>query len=127
MTTPRQSLGAFGEKYAVAHLTRAGYRVVATNARVGRGEIDIVAWDGPTLAFIEVRTRRGTSFGTPEESITARKAERMARLAYQYMEANQLSPTSWRIDVVAIKVAPSGRVSRISVIKSAVGEGGTTG
>lgn len=127
MTTPRKSLGDFGETYAVAHLTRSGYRVIGTKVRLDRGEVDIVAWDGGTLTFIEVRTRRGRRFGLPEESINHRKAQRMARLAYQYMAANHLAPASWRIDVVALEVAPSGRVSRVNVIKSAVGEGGATG
>ena len=124
MPRSRTKLGAFGESYAGSYLGRLGYQVLARNLRLKAGEIDILAQDGETLVFIEVRTRRGGRFGTPEESITISKAARMARLAGEYLLSLEAQPQGWRIDVVAIDVAPDGRVLRLEHIKNAVGEGG---
>ena len=124
MRSSRQSLGAFGEKYARAHLARTGYRILESNVRLPSGEMDIVAEEGSTLVFVEVRTRRGRRLGTPEESITPRKARRLIALADAYLQARSLSPAQWRIDVVAVEVGPDGRVSRLEVLKNAV-EGST--
>ena len=70
--TGRRSLGQRGEALAADYLRRMGYQVLATNFRCQWGEVDIVAMDGSTLVFVEVRTRRGASFGTPQESLTRR-------------------------------------------------------
>ena len=120
MTATRKSLGDFGEKYASAHLVKSGYVILATNVRLPSGEIDIVAQDGDDLVFVEVRTRRGDRFGSPEESITRAKLERLASLGHEYVEAH--GPIDgWRIDVVALDVDRAGRVSRIEVLKSVGG------
>ena len=124
MPRSRIKLGAFGESYARSHLGRLGYQVLASNVRMKSGEIDILAQDGATLVFIEVRTRRGGRFGTPEESISFKKAERLARLAGEHLLSLEAKPQAWRIDVVAIDVAPDGSVLRLEHIKNAVGEGG---
>jgi len=122
LTTPGQKLGAFGESYARAHLARIGYQVIESNVRVKAGEVDILAQEGGDLVFIEVRTRRGSRFGLPVESIRPRKAERMARVAGEYLASHPDSPASWRIDVVAVEVARDGAVSRITVLKRAVAD-----
>ena len=74
-----------------------------------RGEIDLVVRDGPTLVFVEVRTRRGATAGQAEESITPAKGRRLLALALAYLHAHDLpDATDWRIDVVAIWVRPHG-------------------
>ena len=64
----------------------SGYRVIARNWRCAAGEIDIVARDGPVLAVVEVRTRRGRPYGTPEESLTARKQRKLVELGQTYVQ-----------------------------------------
>ncbi len=123
MLSAKQTLGAFGEEYARTHLTALGYRVRGRNIRLKAGEIDILAYEGGALVFIEVRTREvGGRFGTPEESITRVKAERLARVANEYLRTLKVLPVSWRIDIVAMDVTADGRVARIDVLKNAVGE-----
>lgn len=121
MTRSRKSLGAFGESYAVALLTRSGYRVLSRNVRLTSGEIDIVARDGETLVFVEVRTRQSDRFGSPEESVTRAKAQRLIDLGHEYVQAHDVATGEWRIDVVALEVDRKGNVTRADLIKSAVG------
>ena len=123
MSGDRIALGAFGERYARTHLEKAGYRIVEINARLPSGEIDIVAEQGGVLAFVEVRTRRGDRFGIPEESITEAKAQKLIDLGHEYVEAHPEWADRWRIDVAAVEVDGSGRVSRIDVHRNAVDGG----
>ena len=76
-----QALGRHGEQLACDHLRALGYRILARNLRVPPLEIDLVALERRTLCFVEVRTRSGSGFGTPEESIDARKRARLLRAA----------------------------------------------
>ena len=124
MSETRKRLGAFGEQYARAHLGRSGYRIVESNVRLSSGEIDLVALEGETLVFIEVRTRRGDRLGTPEESITPRKGRKLAELAQEYLQAQGGPEPNWRIDVVAIEVAQDGKVARLGLVKNAVDASG---
>ena len=97
----RLQLGRWGESRAVHHLESLGCQVVALNWRCAAGEADIVALDGDCLVLVEVRTRRGQVYGTPEESITPRKLARMAAVAETCVyEENWCG--DWRIDVVTI-------------------------
>ncbi|OIH97814.1 MULTISPECIES: YraN family protein [unclassified Curtobacterium] len=98
-------LGRFGEDRATSWLQEHGFRVVDRNWRCARGEIDIVAWDSCTLAFIEVKTRSGTATGHPFESITASKMRRMRGLVPAWFDAHpEVSARSVRIDAVAVHV-----------------------
>lgn len=106
MTTVRQAVGAYGERCAVQHLESAGLRVIARNWRCARGEIDIVARDGETLVFCEVKTRRGDAFGSPAEAVVAAKARRLRRLAAEWL-AGHGGSAEVRFDV--IEVRSSGR------------------
>jgi putative endonuclease len=121
-TSPRRALGAFGEQHAAAHLQRHGYQLVARNWRCALGEIDLVARQGTTLVFVEVRTRRGASFGSPEESLTRAKRTRLVALAQAYLGHLATPPADWRIDLVAIDVDPVGRVCALRHLCHAVGE-----
>jgi putative endonuclease len=97
----RRATGQAGEAAAVQHLQRRGYVIVTTNWRTRYGEIDIVARDGDTVVFVEVRTRSSAGFGTAGESVGARKRQRLVRMAEAYLQ--QHAPRSpARIDVVTV-------------------------
>ena len=120
MTTPRQALGQAGEEMAARHLEAQGYRIIARNYRCPVGEMDIVAQEGERWAFVEVRTRRGRSHGTPEESITPAKQRKLIEVASTYLQEKGLHDVDWRIDVVAIELSFDGRPPRVNLIRSAV-------
>jgi putative endonuclease len=95
------SKGRQGEDAAVAFLLRAGYRIVGRNVRLPGGEIDIVALDGRTLVFLEVKRRDGTSFGSALGAVDARKRRRLRELAADY--AQIVAPQARiRFDIVSI-------------------------
>ncbi len=117
----RKNLGASGERVAALYLQEHGYKILARNFRTHSGEIDLVGQDADGLAFVEVRTRRGEAYGSPEESITPRKRDRLLRLALQFLEAHdEYGDCPWRIDLVAIELDPRGRIQRLDLIKSIV-------
>ena len=86
MSDGRKTTGSRGELLAAGYLRRQGYTILRTNWRCRRGEIDIIARDGATLVFVEVRTRRSTNLGSPEESVTPAKQRRLAELAQTYLQ-----------------------------------------
>lgn len=116
----RKALGALGEKKAVEYLKKRRYRIRETNFRCRAGEIDIVAQDKDYLVFVEVRTRTGSDFGTPEESVNAAKKERLVSVALTYLQTHRNLPSLWRFDVVAIEADPEGQISRIELIRNAI-------
>lgn len=117
----RRRLGDFGERAAAAYLIRQGYTILGQQWRCRAGEIDLVAAQGEQLVFVEVRTRRGEAYGSPEESLTPAKRERLRTLAFLYLDAHdQGDRVSWRIDVIAIVVDRAGRIARLHHIPSAV-------
>ena len=116
----KQRLGQWGERLAVAHLRRKGYEILETNYRCAVGEVDVVARQGEYLVFVEVRTRRGQEFGTPEESITTRKRAKLVEVAETYLQEKDLNDIDWRIDVVAVQLTSRGRLLRVSHLPDAV-------
>jgi len=118
----RKDVGNLGEKLARDFLKKRGYRILETNYRCPEGEIDIVARDKDTLAFVEVRTKTSLEFGSPEESITAAKKGRLRATAGYYRQAHGSSPPFWRIDFVAVELNRKGEPLRIELIENAVGE-----
>lgn len=110
-------LGAFGESWAVGHLTRLGYEIVERNVRYRRGEIDIVARQGADWVFVEVKTRRTQAYGSPEESITSSRYRRLASAVAEYVQEHGLEEAAYRIDLVSVCVDRGGRVSRGDVIQ----------
>jgi len=117
----RRRRGQLGEAAAAAYLEQKGYRIKERNYRCPLGELDIIAADGGEIVFIEVRTRSSTAFGTPQESIDARKQLRLRRLAAYYLNARGLAGQACRFDVVAVRLDVDGqeRVTGIEVIKGA--------
>ena len=97
-----------------------GYRVLQANYRAKGGEIDLVCTKGETLVFVEVRTKGPSSYGSPEESITAAKREHLVAAAQEYMQANEAGDVEWRIDLVAVEYGRDGKVTRLDVIENAV-------
>jgi putative endonuclease len=79
-----------------------------------------VAQDKDYLVFVEVRTRRGSDFGTPEESLTAAKKEKLISLSLAYLQTHRNLPSLWRFDVVAVELDQAGKVSRIELIQDAI-------
>ncbi len=116
----RQRLGQRGEEIAANYLRQQGYTILARNWRRPVGELDIVAREGKTLAFVEVRTRRGERLGTPEESITPSKQAKLIEVAQTYLQEAGLEDVAWRIDVVAIEMGRRGEVKRLNLIRYAV-------
>ena len=120
MTGPRQRLGQQGEALARRHLESNGYSILEANFRTRSGEIDLVAEAGGTLVFVEVRTRRASGFGTPEESIDTNKKAKLARVAEEYIQAHGIGDRDWRIDLVAVELGGRGRAPRVEIIENAV-------
>jgi len=116
----RRDTGLIGEKIACDFLGKNGYNILETNYRCPGGEIDIIARQKDTLVFIEVRTKKSRLFGSPEESITPAKMERLRTVAAHYGQNRDNLPATWRIDVVAIQMDRSDRVTRIELIENAV-------
>ena len=106
---PRDELGRRGEDAAAAYLKGLGYRIVGRRERVLRGDIDIVALDGRTVVFVEVRSRSDTRHGHPAETVGQTKQRRMAELATAYIRRHGLEDCSVRLDVVAVTVPDAGR------------------
>jgi putative endonuclease len=116
----RQELGAAGEKLARDFLKKKGYKIRETNYRCSEGEIDIVAWKKDCLVFVEVRAKTGSGFGSPEESVTSAKKEKLISSALTYMSQHQDLPKSWRIDFVAVELDQNGKAIRIELIENAI-------
>jgi putative endonuclease len=118
MTDARVKLGRRGEDLAVAELVRRGYGVVARNWHCRVGEVDVVARRHDVWHFFEVRTRRGREFGTPEESLTPAKQQRMIEVALTYLGEHDLNDVDWRVGLVAVEMDRGGRVERVEVYES---------
>ena len=107
MTYERQRLGWQGESMACAELENRGYSIVDRRFRTRFGEIDIIARDGGTLVFVEVKTKTDGSFSDPAESVTRQNQRRLVSMAGQYLAAERLENTPCRFDVVAVDIARS--------------------
>jgi len=116
----RKRTGASGEAAAARHLERLGYKALHRNWRCRTGEIDIVAEDGDTLVFVEVRTRRriGT-FGTPLESVDARKIRQVRDTALAYLHLNGKHGSAVRFDVIAVTLGDNGEAAELRHVKMA--------
>ncbi len=117
----RRDTGILGEKLAKDFLKKRGYRIKEINYRCPHGEIDIIARHKDYLVFIEVRTKRSLEFGSPEQSITPAKMEKLRTTAAHYRQTHDNLPPLWRIDVVAIELEQGSKPSRMELIQNAIG------
>jgi putative endonuclease len=117
MTMQRQALGRLGEDLAVAELERRGYAILTRRYRTRHGEIDIVARDGETIVFVEVKVKETAEFGTAAEAVTLRKQRRIVSMAVDYLARNRLAGRPCRFDVVAINGVGAG--AQLTVYKGA--------
>ncbi|MDO9556990.1 MAG: YraN family protein [Coriobacteriia bacterium] len=109
MTEKTTELGVKGEAAAVQYLQRIGMTIAEQNWRCATGEVDIIALDGTDLVFVEVKTRRTSSAGTPEDAVSRTKQKRLVRLARAYMAHAGVGPSTVRFDVIAIRVLSEDR------------------
>ena len=109
MRTVRQQLGERSERLAVELLTAEGYRVERANVRFPIGEIDLIAWDGQTLCFVEVRSASSEAWGGAAASITEPKRRRLIQAAQWYLQRLRQVPAEIRFDVVAVSWARAER------------------
>jgi putative endonuclease len=104
MTLRRVALGKTGEDLACAELERRGYAILARRYRCRAGELDIVARDGRTIVFVEVKSRAGWGFGDGAEAVTMTKQRRIAHMAIDYLTRHHLDDRPCRFDVVSVRV-----------------------
>lgn len=115
---PVSPLGTSGEALAEDHLRGLGYEIVGQDIRSPLGQLDLVAKDGATLVFVEVKTRAGHGYGLPQESVDARKIRKLRQLALYYLKMHpHRGPV--RFDVVGLTVS-DGRLIRVDHIKNAI-------
>ena len=114
-----RSLGQRGERAAGRWLRRRGYKIVARGERGRLGELDLVAVDGRTVVFIEVKTRTSHVAGHPAEAVGPQKQNRLTRLALAYLKRHELLECSSRFDVLAITWPKDARKPKIEHIKNA--------
>ncbi len=112
------TLGARGEEIAVAFLKGRKYTVMERNFRCRGGEVDIIARDGKTLVFVEVKTRRSLSFGPPQAAVTPFKQRQISKAALTWLAKKRLDEASARFDVIAILLQDHD-VPRIDHIRNA--------
>lgn len=103
------SLGARGEDLAVRALRRAGYRILSRNTHIGRYEIDVIAREGDTTAFIEVKTRRSSNPVPPEENVGRVKRRHIVTAARRYIAQEDDLDRYYRFDIVSVIVPESGK------------------
>lgn len=120
VTRDRQECGRDGERRAADHLAACGMRVLARNVRAPAGEIDLVALDGDTLVFCEVRARRSRAQGGALESVTPAKQRQVVRVAEHFLARHPcLATRPLRFDVVAIDL--TGAEATITHVRDAFG------
>jgi len=105
--------GRTSEKRAARHMASKGYRIIEMNYRCRFGEIDIIARNGDTLVFCEVKARNSRTFGSPLEGITGAKIKRIRKTAEYYLMTKKLKNTDCRFDAVTVDRSGSGTVIEI--------------
>jgi putative endonuclease len=115
---PEGPLGRRGEDVAARHLKRRGYKILGRHVCLPSGELDLVALDGDTVVFVEVKTRESDQHGDPSDAVTPAKQRRLTRLAVTFLKRYGLHDRPARFDVVAV-TWPPGEKPRIEHFKNA--------
>ena len=109
----KKNLGAKGEDAASTFLMKKGMQILERNYRWGRGEIDIVAREGTTLVFVEVKTATTDEYGPPEGWVDSRKQRQIAKIAAAYLQEHRLADIDCRFDVIAVDETKKQRIHHI--------------
>jgi len=112
-------LGREGEAIAESFLRRQGFNILEKNFRIRSAEIDLIAKDGDTLVFVEVKTRRSSAFGSPAESITRKKQIQISKAALAYIDIHKLHNMPARFDVLAIIWPSEKEKPQVEIIPNA--------
>ncbi|MDD5689632.1 MAG: YraN family protein [Caldisericia bacterium] len=115
----RKELGDFGENYVSNYLKDLGFKVIGRNYHTKHGEIDIIATKDGKIHFVEVKTRKSLLFGTPEESYSLKKQERIIKAALGYLKDNNINK-SFQIDLVALILNDKNEVLSITMYDNAI-------
>jgi len=118
LSDKRSVLGKAGETLAAEYLRQSGYTILERNYRSRSGEIDIIAKQGKTLVFAEVKTRKSASFGSPAAAVTLKKQAQISRVAQEYLARENLFDRPARFDVIAV-LAADDKKPQIEVITNA--------
>jgi len=119
MLNQAQRFGRKAEAIAVRYLKRHGYKIVARNHRTRSGEIDIIARDGKTLVFVEVKARTSDRYGSAKAAVTCRKQRQISKVALGYLQMTDQSHVKARFDVVTVTRREGGH--DIALIRNAFG------
>jgi len=118
MTSPHLLEGRLGERIACRFLLRQGFDILARRYRGRWGEIDLIAFEGPVLAFVEVKTRRSREFGDPSEFVDWEKKQNLRLAAEEFIARCDLGEYAYRFDIVTV-VAPATNHEEISLFRDA--------
>ena len=118
MSSEKINLGKRGEETAVDFLKQNGYRVLKRNFKINLGEIDIVAREGNTVCFIEVKTRTSEILGHPFEAISRVKQQKLSRVGLAYLKKNGLMDAPARFDIVSVLTSERGS-ENVEILKDA--------
>jgi len=118
MLNEQQKFGQTGESFAGFLLEKNGYTILERNFRTKMGEIDIIARDGNTIVFVEVKARRTNSFGNPKYSVNLKKQKKISMAALYYLKTTNQSNAKARFDVVSI-LSESAENPQIEIVRNA--------
>ncbi len=114
-----RAVGVEGERQAACFLKKQGYKIVTQNFRVPGGEVDIIARDGRTLVFVEVKARHGNRFGEPHWAVDLKKRQHLTLAAMVYMTRERVGEKACRFDLVFVETDAETKKSRFELIKNA--------
>lgn len=111
-------MGRLGERIACRHLMRQGFDILARRFRTRAGEIDLIAFEGDLLVFVEVKTRESREYGDPYEFVDWEKQQRFRRAAEEFISRHDLGRYSYRFDIVTV-VAPATASQAVALYRNA--------
>lgn len=118
MSRSSKDFGRFTEALAEECLRKKGYRILERNFKIGKGELDLIAQDGKTMVFVEVKGRRTDRLGGPPYAVDSRKQQQLTKLALAYLAQRGLRNLSCRFDVVLIS-SPANQPPHITHLQDA--------
>ncbi len=118
MKSDHLSLGRMGERIACRFLINQGFDILIRRYRGRGGEIDLIAFEGDVLAFVEVKTRDSREYGDPWEFVDWEKQQRLRRTAEEFIAHNDLGEYTYRFDIVGV-VVPEGEAAQVDLYRNA--------